>query len=354
MATTIWVDLDNSPHVPFFIPIIKELGCRGYSLYLTGRECFQVRELIELSGLQCKMVGRHWGGNRLLKVLGTCARALELATCVRGNKPDLALSHGSRAQVLACALLRIPSVMIDDYEFSQRGINPDWVMVPDVIPESTLKINKRRVLRYPGIKEDAYVPQFQPDPRVQDVLGLANGEIVVTVRPPASEAHYHNPESDVLYQAVMTFLMSRPYVKVVLVPRSTKQELSARGQWKSNLEAGELIIPHHAVDGLSLIWFSDLVISGGGTMNREAAAMGVPVYSIFRGPIGAVDRYLVGEGRLILIEKVDDLPRKLVLKHRSRSDTAVHRDGATLTKIMENLVSVIESRPTNSRPSACS
>ena len=341
MAKTIWVDLDNSPHVPFFIPIIKELGRRGYTLYLTGRDCFQVRELIELSGLQCKMVGRHWGGNRLLKVLGTCARALQLASCVRVNKLDLALSHGSRAQVLACTLLGIPSLMIDDYEFSKRGINPDWVMVPDVIPESTLKINKDRILRYPGIKEDAYVPRFQPDLRVRDVLGLARDEIVVTVRPPASEAHYHSPQSDVLYQAVIKFLMARPDVKVVLVPRSAKQGLCARRQWKSECEAGKLIIPSRAVDGLSLIWFSDLVISGGGTMNREAAAMGVPVYSIFRGPIGAVDRYLAKEGRLVLIEQADDLPRQLVLRHRSRSDTAIHRDSTTLTKIMENLVFVI-------------
>jgi len=46
----IWIDLDNTPHVPFFKPIIRELEKRGHEVVLTARDAFQVCELADRMG----------------------------------------------------------------------------------------------------------------------------------------------------------------------------------------------------------------------------------------------------------------------------------------------------------------
>lgn len=318
VAKTIWIDMDNSPHVPFFAPIIDELEGRGYAVCITARDCFQVKELAALLGVRCQMIGSHWGRNKVWKVVGTCARALQLTLSAQIARPCLAVSHGSRSQIAASRLMGIRSAMIDDYEGSRRVFDPDWLIVPEIIPDGAFQFNPGRVLRYPGIKEDVYTCKANPDAGLRAALGLTETDIVVTVRPPASDAHYHNPESDALYETLMTLLVGADDVRVVLLPRSGGQAQDARRQWGSAVENRKILIPDRAVDGLSLIWASDLVVSGGGTMNREAAAMGVPVYSFFRGTASAIDRYLAANGRLTMIASTEDIHQRVALKLRSR------------------------------------
>ncbi len=342
----VWIDLDNSPHVPFFAPIIEQLQSRGCTLLVTARDCFQVCDLANLFGLEYRRIGRHYGKSRVLKVAGLGVRALQLAPTVLGEMPDLALSHGSRAQLLVSALARVPSVVIVDYEFA-RGLalmKPGWMMVPEVIPNAAIRFDPRRILRYPGIKEDVYVPGFEPNPSIKVSLDL-NGRdlVVVTVRPPANEAHYHNPQSEELFAAVIDLLSHNASVKGILLPRNRSQEISLRSSYPNLFATRKLIIPEHAVDGLNLIWHSDLVISGGGTMNREAAALGVPVYSIFRGRIGAVDRYLADTGRLVLLESVGDVRTKILLDRRHRPAEPASRTTGALRAIVDNVVAIIES-----------
>ena len=215
-------------------------------------------------------------------------------------------------------------------------------MVPEIVATSS-KLNEGNVLQYPGIKEDVYAPGFKPDPTIQSVLGLSGNEVVVTVRPPANEAHYHNPESDTLFEAVMEFLGQAPNVKVILLPRNGRQALSLRKSWPTLFAAGRVYIPEQAVDGLNLIWHSDLVISGGGTMNREAAALDVPVYSIFRGKIGAIDRYLANAGRMVLLESVADVWGKIALDRRRRTIEPQRKSSAALKKIVEDVVAIGKS-----------
>jgi predicted glycosyltransferase len=203
-------------------------------------------------------------------------------------------------------------------------------------------------MKYPGIKEDVYVPRFQPDSSINDQLNLKKDDLVVTLRPPANEAHYHNPESETLLEAVLECLGKRPNTKIILLPRNHRQEVSIRKSWAHLFDSGEMMVPPSAVDGLNLIWHSDLVISGGGTMNREAAALGVPVYSIFRGKIGAVDRYLADVGRLVLIESAEEVRTKLVLQRRSRGGRIGDRSDEALKKIVNNVVSALESVSQNS------
>lgn len=344
-AKKIWIDLDNSPHVPFFAPIVEELQKRGYSVLLTARDCCQVCELAQALKMNCKLIGRHYGKNRLLKLAGLCWRALQLAPTILKEKPDLAVSHGSRAQLLVAALTGVPSILMMDYEFA-RGLvlmKPAWVLVAEPIPESAIALDRTQILKYPGIKEDVYVPNFKPDPAIRTSLGLGEADLVVTVRPPANEAHYHDPQSDALFDAALDFLGDKPDTKVVLLPRYRAQENAIRKSRPRMVATRQIIVPEHAVDGLNLIWHSDLVISGGGTMNREAAALGVPVYSIFRGRIGAVDRYLADSGRLVLLESTEDVRTKIALNRRRRPPAPESRNSRTFTTIVDILAAIVRS-----------
>jgi len=344
-ARRIWIDIDNSPHVPFFVPIIEELQKIGHEVMLTARDAYQVRELLDLYRLQCKLVGRHYGKNQAAKVLGTCMRAAQLIRAMANKKIDLAVSHGSRAQMLSGYVLGIPTVLMLDYEYiAMMGfIRPDWIVVPEIIPDSKELNPKRKILRYPGLKEDVYVPRLQVNPCVRKHLGFGDNDIVVTLRPPAVEAHYHNPEAEVLLDAALSFLTETPDVRVILLPRNENQSRRLRKTWGKWIGSHKIVIPEHVVDGINLIWFSDLVVSGGGTMNREAAALGVPVYSIFRGRIGAVDRHLEQEGRLVLIESVEDIRKKIILQKRPKDEQKPGVDRPALQAIVDGITNITKS-----------
>ncbi len=219
-------------------------------------------------------------------------------------------------------------------------------MTPEVIPPDIYVghgMLRNHVLHYPGIKEDVYVPFFRPDPLLKDTLGLEPTDVVVTIRPPATEAHYHNPESEKLLMEVFEMLGEHPEVKTVLLPRTHKQEAELRHAWPELFDTGRVIVPKHAVDGLDLIWLSDVVISGGGTMNREAAALGVPVYSLFRGTMGAVDKHLAETGKLVLLESEQDVREKLKLVPRTRTEAPLPSQGATLEAVVNHIIAILES-----------
>lgn len=331
----LWIDLDNSPHVPFFKPIILELGKKGYSIVLTARDCFQVCELADLFNLDYQRIGRHYGRNKILKVAGLFLRTLQLLRTGLNEKPILAVSHGSRAQLLAAMMLRIPSIAIGDYEYTRQITDPTWMIMPEVIPEGSVKVAKDRVFRYPGIKEDVYVPSFRPDPHLREFLGLQPMDLVVTIRPPATEAHYHHPLSEKLFEASLDFILSKEGTRIIVLPRTHHQRELIKEEWGQSVSGRKLIIPEKVIDGLSLIWYSDLVISGGGTMNREAAALGVPVYSIFSGQLGAVDQYLCSTGRLTLLDRPEAVRTKLSLVRRQKPESPRTANSATLQRIVE-------------------
>ena len=336
--------MDNSPHVPFFRPIIEELERRGYKILITARNAFQVRELADRFNLEYRLIGRHYGKNMLMKGIGLLLRALQLMPIGMIGRPNLAISHGSRSQLAVTSILRIPSLLILDYEHAQKVFPPTWVLAPELIPEDAIKFKKERILRYAGIKEDVYVPYFRPDPSIMDELGISGDDLLVTIRPPATEAHYYNPESEKLFEAVINFLGQEENIRIVLLPRNDKQKIFLNkilSQWFTD---GNFIIPDHALDGLNLIWHSDLVISGGGTMNREAAALGVPVYSIFRGKIGAVDRYLAKRNRLTLIETTQDVRSKIRLVWRAKVKEANFDGTAALPQIVAIIEKLIETK----------
>ncbi len=350
----VWIDLENSPHIPFFDPIIKELKRRDYQIVLTARDCFQVCELADMAGLKYRKIGRHYGKNSLAKLAGLCVRVLQLLPTILRERPVISVSHGSRSQMVLSAILGIRSISIADYEFANFSLTSwigsrkkKWIMTPDVIPTGIFKENgmlQSHILHYPGIKEDVYVPFFRPDPSLKVTLGLASTDIVVTIRPPATEAHYHNPESEKLLLAVFEMLDMHPEVKTVLLPRTRKQEAELRHARPDLFVTGRIIVPEHAVNGLDLIWYSDVVISGGGTMNREAAALGIPVYSLFRGTMGAVDKHLAATGKLVFLESEQDVWEKLKLVPCIRKVNPISSQRDTLDAVVNHISAVVENK----------
>lgn len=304
----IWIDVDNSPHVPFFSPLIKEMEKMGCEVTITARDCFQTCGLLDMSGREYFKIGRHYGKNLFLKIAGLVIRAFQLYLFGRGKEFSVAVGHGSRSLILAAFLLRVPMVNMFDYEYSKFGPFLNRLatkqLLPALIPDFAVD-HVKNVVKYPGLKEEVYIGDFKPDDSIYDRLGIDSQKVVVTVRPPATEAHYHQANSEEIYNSVIDYLRCQEDITVVVLPRNEKQrkyieELS--GDDESNI-----IIPECVVNGLNLLWHSDLVISGGGTMNREAAALGVPVYSIFGSEIGAIDKYLAASGRLELINKPEDV-----------------------------------------------
>lgn len=343
MKKKIWVDLDNSPHVPFFRPIIKELENRGHSIVLTIRNCSQTVKLANLYSFNYKKIGKHYGKNKLLKIAGTLFRSLQMLPYIIRQKPALAVSHGSRSMVILANLLRIPVLAISDYEHSSGWVKLDWLLVPEIIPKSSYPFKPDRILTYPGIKEDVYVPSFKPDTAILIDLQVPKGNIFTTIRPPASSAHYHNPESDILFDEVIRYFGEKQNVTMLILPRYDSQSHEIKAKYAEMVKNGKMIVPEKVYDGLNLIWNSDFVVSGGGTMNREAAALGVPVYSIFRGKIGAVDRYLSQSGRLVLLESVADVRKKIKVEKRNIPAHPEAANNKTLNAVVEAITKIVET-----------
>jgi predicted glycosyltransferase len=329
----VWVDLTNSPHVLVLRPVVEALRARGADVEVTARDFAQTVGLAERFGLHVEVIGRHRGGRVAAKAMGLASRATALARWARRSarargRFDLALGHGSNDVTVAAAALQIPRSTMFDYEWAtvQHGLNcrlADAVVVPDAIPPERLERYGARgkLERYPGLKEEYYLADFAPDPAVLDDLGLDAARPIAVIRTPPAVSLYHRFEHS-LFANVLERL--RDQGQVVVLPRTSDQ--------RAELErAGGFTVPERAIDAQSLIAFSDLVVSAGGTMNREAVALGTPVWTTFEGRLGAVDARLIAEGRLRRLERADELR----LEKRPHSDARrVRRDPAVLVDML--------------------
>jgi hypothetical protein len=289
-------------------PIIERLEGQGHDVFVTAREYGQLTGILERLGIPFEPVGAHGGGSTPGKLRAVAGRTPALGRRVRGRKPDLAIAHGSVDLALVAAALRIPSVQLQDYEFAGAQRQVSWrvarrVVVPDAIPVERMKragASPRKLFRYPGLKEDYYLSDFVPDEAVLGELGVDRERVIAVVRPPPESSAYHadNP----LYDGVIERLGNDPRVSAVVIPRTEGQagRLADRA-------LPSVIVPDRAVDAQSLIAYADLVVGAGGTMNREAVALGTPVYTIFSGRMGAVDERLIGEGLLRPLTDVSNL-----------------------------------------------
>jgi len=293
----VWIDLTNSPHVLVLRPVVALLRARGHEVEVTARDFAQTLQLCARFGIERTVVGRHRGGRLAAKALGFASRSAALVRWARGRGFDLAIGHGSNDITVAAALLRVPSSTAFDYEWAtvQHNVNcrlARAVVVPEAIPPERLRrygAGPRKLHRYPGLKEEYYLADFEPDESVLGELGLARDRLLAVVRTPPSVSLYHRFEND-LFARVLRRLRETG-AQVVVLPRTPEQRAELAG------EPG-FVVPERAVDAQSLVAYADVVVSAGGTMNREAVALGTPVYTVFEGRPGAVDERLLAEGRL--------------------------------------------------------
>jgi predicted glycosyltransferase len=309
----IWIDCTAAAHPLVLRPLAERLEAQGHEVFITAREYGQTLGILERLGMPYTAVGEHGGASRLRKVAAVGGRSRRLAKVVWEQRPELAIAHGSVDLAVVAALLRIPSVQMQDYEFARLQRNVSFrlarrVLVPQSIPvERLAKLGARggKLFRYPGLKEEYYLADFEPDPGVLDELGLDRGKLLVVVRPPPETSEYHAPND--VYGLTIQRLAAEPQAQAVVVPRTRKQGEAVRA-----LAAPNLIVPERAIDAQSLIACADLVVSAGGTMNREAVALGTPVFTTFAGRMGGVDEALIAEGRLQVLED----PATLELRKR--------------------------------------
>jgi predicted glycosyltransferase len=309
----VWIDITNSPHVLFFRPLIQLLRDDGHDVEVTARAFAQTEELLRLHSLNATLVGTHGGRSRLGKSRVMASRLRQLRQWARRESFDAALAHGSHDLTLTARSLGVPSTTTFDYEFAlaqhQFGARAATrVVVPEAIPAERLRrygLRPPKLARYAGLKEEYYLADFEPDPTVPVELGVDASRIVVVLRPPPDIALYHRGGNPV-FPRTLELLGRREDVHAVVLPRTAEQR-----EHVQSLALPSAIVPEDAVDAQSLLAAADLVISAGGTMNREAVALGVPVYTVFAGRLGGVDEQLIREGRLrVLTDPLDIVVRK--------------------------------------------
>ena len=328
----IWVDITAPAHVLVFRPLIALMREHGDEVEVTARDYAQTVQLLEQHGIEAELVGRHGGRSRLGK-LGTMATRLNaLRGWAKGRHFDAALAHGSHHLTMTARALGIPSSTTFDYEFAtvqhQLGCRAaTFVVVPDAIPPVRLErygVHPPKLRQYPGLKEEYYLSDFVAHEAVLDELGIERERILVVVRTPPDVSLYHR-KSNPLFPQVLSFLGREESVRAVVLPRTEEQRDYVR-----SLELPSVIVPDGAVDAQSLIAFSDLVVSAGGTMNREAAALGIPVYTTYGGRLGGVDEALIREGRL---RPLTD-PRAIELAKRDGEGERVRRDPGEMLALL--------------------
>ncbi len=367
----VWIDLTNSPHVLVMRPVIELLREDGHEVRVTARDFAQTLQLLERFGISHTAIGHHRGERLVDKAVGLASRSAALVRwarneardasradsgsepwdasradsgseprsgyrrLARGRQPfDIALGHGSNDVSVASRLLGIPCSTTFDYEWAavQHHVNcrlAQAVVVPEAIPPERLEHYgaKGKLRAYEGLKEEYYLADFEPEPMVLEDLGIEEERPLVVVRTPPEVSLYHRFEND-LFAEVLIRLREAAVsdgVQSVVLPRTDAQRVQLSG-------VPGFTVPERAIDAQSLIAYADLVISAGGTMNREAVALGTPVYTTFEGRLGAVDERLIAEGRLRKLASVAELD--FVKREASAATSRIRRDPRRLVELL--------------------
>jgi uncharacterized protein len=305
----IWIDLSNSPHPLLFAPVARRLEELGDAVRVTARDNAQTVELARGRWPGVEVVGEPSPGARVAKARALAARVKRLRSWARRERPDVALSHNSYAQIVAARTLGIPAVTAMDFEHQPANHLAfrlaKRILLPEAFPAEAARRQGARdskVRRYAGLKEGLYLGDFEPDPDIVARLGIevpAGGALVVTRTPPSRALYHHfgNP----LFLACLRAVTGQRHVRCVVLPRHP-EELA----WLERLSLSDCTIARSAVDSRSLMYRADLVLGAGGTMTREAALLGVPTVSLFAGRVPAVDLWLERRGMLRRIDSADE------------------------------------------------
>jgi predicted glycosyltransferase len=336
----VWVDMSAPAHVLVLRPVIERLRAQGHTVEITSRDYAQTQALLELHGMPHTPIGRHGGASRAGKAYRLGERTARMLAYGRGRGFDLALAHGSNDLALAARALAVPEANMHDYEYAvtQHHIGcrlARRVMFPDSVPASRLRrfgVTAAKLFPYPGLKEEYYLYDFEPDPEALVRLGVETDRVVVIVRPPPDVSLYHR-KSNPLFPKVLDRLGNDSDVHAVVLPRTQAQREFIEG-----LRLPSVIMPPGAVEAQSLVALADLVVSAGGTMNREAAALGTPVYTTYGGRLGGVDEALIRSGRMRPLTDA----RAVELQKRTAEAAPTKRDPSSL---VETILGTVGASP---------
>ena len=328
----IWIDLTAPAHPVVFRPLLARLRGRGHEVLVTARDYAQTIDLCRLHGIEPTVIGAHGGAGMVRKAGSLVSRTAKLLRRVRRFGPSLAVAHGSNDLALVARMLSVPACNTFDYEWATLQHNVGCrlarrVLVPEAIPLERLSrycVTEETLRQYPWIKEEYYLAYFEPDRGLLGRLGVDAQRTVVVVRPPPDVSLYHR-RSNPLYMQVLEHIGHDERVHGVVIPRTQAQHDALR-----TMALPSVIVPEGAIDGQSLIALADLVISAGGTMNREAVALGTPVYTTYGGRLGAVDEMLIRDGRL---SPATDVRAIEIVRHERRAPTQ-RRDPDLLVDLM--------------------
>jgi uncharacterized protein len=328
----IWADMSAAAHVLVLRPIIERLRAQGHEVVVTSRDYGQTQELLALHGIDHTPIGKHGGASRASKLFRLMQRTGRMRRFGKRAGFDLAIAHGSNDLAIASRLLGIPEANMHDYEFAvgQHHIGcrlATRVIFPDSVPPERLSrfgVGPDKLFQYPGIKEEYYLADFEADPNALEQVGADSERVVAVVRPPPDVSLYHR-SSNPLFPQVLERLGSDAGVHAIVLPRTEEQR-----SYIKELALPSLIVPGHAVEAQSLVALADLVVSAGGTMNREAVALGTPVYTTYGGRLGGVDEELIRTSRLRRLTE----PQELELHKKEGQGDRVRRDPGLLVDLM--------------------
>jgi uncharacterized protein len=329
----VWVDFTASAHPLVFRPLVELLQQQGHEVEITARDYAQTLQLIESHGMRATVIGHHGGRSSVGKARQMQSRLKALRAWAKPRDFDLALAHGSHELTMTARRLEVPSATTFDYEWAwlqhQLGCRAATrVVVPESIPRERLARYSAvppKLQQYAGLKEEYYLSDFEPDRSVLTEWSIDPARVLVVLRPPPDVSLYHR-HSNPLFPMTLEHLGRSDDVHAFVIPRTDEQRV-----FVESLDLPSVIVPERAVDAQSLIALSDLVVSAGGTMNREAAALGVPVYTTYGGRLGGVDEQLIRDGRL---RPLTD-PRALELRKREAGEAArVRRDPQAMLDLL--------------------
>jgi len=337
MSHRIWIDLATGPQVLFYVPIICELKKRGNTVLITTRQFTETVSLADRYGLSHTVIGAHGGSTMSGKLFAIIDRSFKLVKFARRQEVDLALGS-SYSQALVAPVLKVPLVICGDYEGNPANHLScrvaKRILVPDLFHKPNLKkfgASPSKVVSYNGMKENVYLADFKPEVGYLKQLGLDEESIIVTMRPPSEVSSYHQFKNP-LFDQLVVWIAEKSFTEIILLPRGAEQRLKFTSMGFKNIR-----IPDTVLDGPNLIYHSDLVISAGGTMNREAVVLGTPVYTLFMGELGSIDKNLIESGKLTQIESSTDFSKIKLIK-KTPQPLSISNNGRTLVEEVVDLI----------------
>lgn len=322
MKKTIWIDFENAPHVWIFKEFLDEFKSKDIDLLLTARNFSATLKLCNYFKLDVENISStKTRKSKFGKVFYVYLRAKSLISYFRENnlRADLFLSHGSRSGSYAAYKLGIPAVSLDDYEYSFKGFNyfVKELMTPNVIPAEQWGVFKNKVTQYPGLKEELYLWN-SANYAYEEVNFLQKDKINIVFRPEGRYSHYRSKRSKVVQDEILKLFKGLDNIFIILIPRDEKQKRKICNYFKDN--SIQFIVPENVVNGPALLYRSDLVIGGGGTMTRESAILNVSSYTFFGGKLGYADQFLIKNSKLIFISSPNEI-QKIVFKKKDKTET---------------------------------